>query len=65
MKEISWLNEISKNLSPFSINKKAEMEMWQIVLIILSVLLLLFMIVWFGQLGGDLKGLLGKLGEIF
>ncbi|HLC81896.1 MAG TPA: hypothetical protein VJH68_04525 [Candidatus Nanoarchaeia archaeon] len=46
-------------------NKNGEMEMWQIVLIILSVLLLLFLLVWFGQLGGDLKGLLGKLGEIF
>ncbi|MBS3139383.1 hypothetical protein J4479_00085 [Candidatus Woesearchaeota archaeon] len=54
-----------KEISSLKLNKKAEMEMWQIVLIILSVLLLLFMIVWFGQLGGDLKGLLGKLGEIF
>ena len=46
-------------------NKRGTMEMWQIVLIILSILLLLFLAVWFGQLGGDLKGLLGKFGEIF
>lgn len=45
-------------------NTKA-VEMWQLLLILLSVILLLFFIVWYATLGGDLGNLLGKLGELW
>lgn len=48
----------------FIMNAKA-MEMWQLLLILLSVILLLFFIVWYSTLGGDLGVLLGKLGELW
>lgn len=41
------------------------MEMWQLVLLVLAIILLLFMIVWFGVLGGSLERLFGKVGELF
>jgi len=44
-------------------NKKG-MEMWQLVLMILAILLLLFMIVWYGALNNDLGDLFGKLGDL-
>jgi hypothetical protein len=45
-------------------NKKG-MEMWQIVFLILAVLLLIFLIIWYGVLGTQLGDLFEKLGEVF
>ncbi len=44
---------------------KKGMEMWQLVMIILVLILLIAAIVWFGILGGEIKGLLAGLGELF
>lgn len=44
---------------------KRGMEMWQLVLLILVLILLLAVLVWYGFLGGEISGLLGKLGELF
>jgi type VI protein secretion system component VasF len=44
---------------------KKGMETWQLVLIILAVLLLVFLIFWFSVLGTELGDLLKKLGGIF
>ena len=44
---------------------KKGMEMWQLILIILAVIFLLFMIAWYGGLNESIKELLGKLGEMF
>jgi hypothetical protein len=44
---------------------KKAMEMWQIVMIILAVMLLLFFITWYGVLGGKLGGFFKKLGDLF
>ena len=43
-------------------NKKG-MEMWVLILIILAIILLLAVLIWFGDLGGMLEKLLGKFGE--
>jgi hypothetical protein len=43
---------------------KKGMEMWQLVLIILVLILLLAVLAWYGVLGGELKGLFGKLGDL-
>lgn len=40
-------------------NRKG-MEMWQLVMIILAVLFLLFIIAWYGGLNEQLKALLDK-----
>lgn len=44
---------------------KKGMEMWQLLLILLSVILLLFFIVWYSSLGSDIGDLLGTLGELW
>ena len=44
---------------------KNGMEMWQLILIILAVILLLFMMVWYGSLRNDLGGLFDKMGDLF
>jgi len=41
-------------------NKKG-MEMWQLVLLVLSLILLLFVIAWYGGLRNELSGLFDKL----
>ena len=41
-------------------NKKG-LEMWQLVLLILSLIFLLAVMVWYGFLGGELSGLLDGL----
>ena len=46
-------------------NKKGEMEMWQIILIILAVMLLIVMIVLFVKWGNSGDSLFGKLGDLF
>lgn len=43
---------------------KKGMEMWQLVMIILVLILLLAVLVWYGFLGGEIKGVLGKLGDL-
>ena len=40
------------------------MEMWQLVMIILALLLLFFVLAWFGGLNEQLKGFLDKLGDL-
>ena len=40
---------------------KKGMEMWQLILMILALVLLLFVIAWYGGLGGELSGLFDKL----
>jgi len=52
---------LQRFLGPFCIGKKG-MEMWQLVLIILAVLLLLFVLIWFSGLNEGVAGLLEKLG---
>lgn len=37
------------------------MEVWQLVLMILAIVLLVFMIIWYGVLNQDLASLLDKL----
>jgi len=49
---------------PFFPSGKKGMEMWQLVLIILVLILLMAVLAWYGYLGGELKGFLGKLGEL-
>ncbi len=44
---------------------KQGMEMWQLVMIILAVLLLLFILVWYGSLGSELQSLLERMGGFF
>ena len=39
--------------------------MWQLLMILLAVILLLFFVAWYGALGSDLGDLFGKLGELF
>lgn len=48
----------------FPLGKKA-MEMWQIVLLILAIIFLLFMLIWFGGLRGTIVELFTKLGDMF
>ncbi len=43
---------------------KKGMEMWEIVLIIIALILLIFMIVWYGSQGSMLDSLFGKLGNL-
>ncbi len=45
-------------------NKKGEMEVWQLVMIILAVLLLIAFIVWYGFLSDSADSLFGKLGGL-
>jgi hypothetical protein len=44
---------------------KRGMEMWQLLLILMAVILLLFFIAWFSILGPELSDLFGKLGDLF
>lgn len=44
---------------------KQGMELWQLVMIILAVLLLLFLITWYGGLNEQLAALLEKAGGIW
>ena len=41
------------------------MEMWQLVLMVLAIILLLFMLAWYGVLGSSAEKLLGKVGDLF
>ena len=45
------------------IKGKKAMEMWVLVLMVLSIILLLAVIVWYSGLGTALKGLLDKLSS--
>lgn len=45
-------------------NKKG-MEMWQLVMMILAILLLVFMGMWYSGLGDKLGDLLNRLGDWF
>ena len=45
-------------------NKKGEMEMWQIVMIILAIFLLIAFMVWYGFLSDSADSLFGKLGDL-
>ncbi|MBI2573382.1 hypothetical protein HYV86_05960 [Candidatus Woesearchaeota archaeon] len=45
------------------VNKKG-MEAWHLILMILGLAFLIFVIVWFAVLGGDLTDLLGGLGDL-
>jgi len=42
---------------------KRAMEMWQLVMIILALLLLLFMAAWYSGLNDQLGGLFEKMGS--
>ncbi|MBI2668533.1 hypothetical protein HYX14_01695 [Candidatus Woesearchaeota archaeon] len=44
---------------------KKGMEMWQLMMIILGVLLLLFLLSWYFLLNQDLGGLFARFGEMF
>lgn len=44
---------------------KRGMEMWQLILLILAVVLLLFMLIWYGALGKELEDLFQKIGDLF
>ena len=57
------MKNFGKFLAPFP--DKKGMEMWQIVFLLLAVLLLIFLIFWFGILGGQLGDLFGRLEEVF
>lgn len=46
-------------------NKKGEMEMWQIILIILAAILLFVMIMLFVNWSSTGEGLLKRLGDFF
>ena len=43
---------------------KKGMESWQLVLIILAALMLLFFIVWYGVLGGNIEELIDKFAGL-
>jgi autotransporter translocation and assembly factor TamB len=43
---------------------KKGMEMWKLVSIILVIILLLFVLAWYGGLRGELSSLLERLGEL-
>lgn len=43
---------------------KKGMEFWQLVLIIIAALTLLFFIAWYGVLGGNLGSLIDKFGGL-
>ena len=45
----------------WGINGKKGMEMWQLALLILALILLVFVIAWYGGLNKEISGLLGKL----
>ncbi len=47
------------------IHGKKGMEMWQLVLMILALVLLVFILAWYAGLGTELKGLSEKLTEMF
>lgn len=47
------------------IKDKRGMEMWQLIFLILSVALLLFLTAWYFILNEDLGSLLGKIGDFF
>ncbi len=51
------------NLKLFS--GKKGMEMWQLVIIILAVIFLLFMLAWYFFLDQDLNGLTNTFTELF
>jgi uncharacterized protein YpmS len=53
-----------KTHKPYKFNKKGEMEVWQLVMIILAILLLLAFIVWYSFLGDSADSLFGKLGDL-
>ena len=57
--------EVTSSFKPFfSLGKKGR-EMWQLVLMILVLILLIAAVVWYGILGGEIKGLLEGLGGLF
>ena len=41
------------------------METWQLVMIILALVLLMAVIIFYGELGEKIEGLLGSLGDLF
>ena len=48
-----------------TINNSKGMEMWQVVLIILSLLLLFFLFAWSGDLGSKMEALLSGVADRF
>ena len=44
---------------------KQGMEMWQLVIIILAILLLLFILAWYSSLVSELQSLLERMGDFF
>ncbi len=46
-------------------NKKAEMEMWQIVLMILAILMLIIFLMWYGGIGEQIDNFLTRIGDLF
>lgn len=50
--------------APFPRGKKG-MEMWQLVLMILAILFLIFVLAWYGALGQNLQVLFTKMGDLF
>lgn len=46
-------------------NRKGEMEMWQIVLMILAILLFIVILMWYGGLGKQIDDFLTRIGEMF
>ena len=53
------------NFFTFFPKGKKGMEMWQLLLILMAVILLLFFVAWYSALGNDLGDLFGKLGDLF
>lgn len=46
-------------------SKKAEMEMWQIVLMMLAILLFIVILMWYGGLGEQIEQFLTRIGDLF
>ena len=44
---------------------KKGMEMWQLILILLAILLLIFVLGWYSGLNTQLGGLLDRVGSYF
>lgn len=52
------------NFLAFFPKGKKAMETWQLVMIILALILLVFVLAWYGGLSDKIKDLLGSLGKM-
>ena len=52
------------SISYFINNKKGEMEMWQIIVIVLALILLIVAIIAYSNWGSSIEELLGRFGGL-